>query len=327
MSNGEAQIDGIVRAQAAAWLARLRSEERSPQDEAGFRTWLAESTRHRQAFDSINMAWEAVGALGPERQSAARHRGRGVDARRRALVTGGVGTVALAGGFGVWRSAFAGVYATGIGEQRRVSLADGTLVILDTNTRIRVALGDQRRRVDLVKGRAHFDVAKDLVRPFVVTAADQQLVAVGTAFDVMRDKGSVAVVVVEGQVAVRLAPGAAAARTTTLVTPGRRVVFDGAPVREDRPDLARVTAWQSGRAVFDNEPVASAVAEMNRYSRRPIVVADQVAARMHVSGVYSTGDTEAFARSLATLLPLDVSLEPDRVTLSAIDPAPSQESS
>ena len=70
-----------------------------------------------------------------------------------------------------------------------------------------------------------------------------------------------------------------------------------------------------GRAVFENDTLAAAVAEMNRYSRRPIVIEGE-AAGMHVSGVYSTGDTEAFARSLATLLPLDVTLASDQVTLS-----------
>jgi transmembrane sensor len=307
-------MDGAIRAQAAAWLARLRSEERTAEDEAGFRAWLSESAAHRQAFDSINAAWEAAGALRPERQRpGGARRGERIDARRRMLVTAGVGALAVVGGLGVWRTAFAGVYSTAVGEQLRVTLDDGSQIILDTDTKLRVAYGAQRRAVALARGRAHFDVTRDVGRPFIVTAGDHQVVADGKTFDVTREQGSVAVVAIDGQVVVR----AAAAQPAVTVTAGRRVIYSGAPLREDRPDLAHVTAWQTGRAVFDNEPVASAVAEMNRYSRRPIVIADDAVGRMRVSGVYNTGDTEAFARSLAALLPLEVSAQGDRVMLAA----------
>ena len=101
-----------------------------------------------------------------------------------------------------------------------------------------------------------------------------------------------------------------AAVSSSCASAGRISVVDTPAV------LARVTAWRQGRAVFENDTLAAAVAEMNRYSRRPIVIEGE-AAGMHVSGVYSTGDTEAFAKSLATLLPLDVTLASDQVTLSA----------
>ena len=309
--------DGAVRAQAAAWLARLRSEERGRDDEAGFRAWLAESERHRHAFDAVNTAWEVAGGLAADSAlfvAPARREQRS----RRAVLAGAAGLVAAVAGAGVWREAFAGTYATGVGEQRRVALADGSLVILDTDTRVRVRLGDHTRAVSLIQGRAHFDVAKDAARPFVVSAGGEQVTALGTAFDVERHADAVSVVLMHGRVAIRREDAAPSAPPTTVLQPGDRVVVStAAPPRHDRPDLARLTAWQSGRAVFDNEPVAQAVAEMNRYSRRPIVIADPAVGALRVSGVYSTGDTEAFARSLSTLLPVEVSVESERVTLSA----------
>lgn len=299
-----------VRAQAAAWLARLRSEERAPADEAGFRAWLAESEIHRDAFDRINTVWEAAGALPREPRPK-----RAVAADRRAVLASGLALVAAGAGFGVWKAATAGVYATAVGEQRRVALDDGSLVILDTDSKIRVDLSDRRRTVQLLHGRAHFDVARDARRPFVVSAAGRQVAAGGAAFDVTRQKGELCVLVTSGEVAVfdpRLSG-------KQLVKKGARVTLADTTVapKRDKPDLARVTAWQQGRAVFDNDTLADAVAEMNRYSRRPIVIEGQAAKTMHVSGVYSTGDTEAFAKSLSTLLPLEVQLAPDQVTITA----------
>ncbi|HEX6859065.1 MAG TPA: FecR domain-containing protein [Caulobacteraceae bacterium] len=296
-----------ARAEAAAWLARLRSEERGPHDEAGFRAWLAESEAHRQAFDAVNTVWEAAGAL-----SAEPRRARSPD--RRMVLASALALVAGAGALGVWQGVFAGTYATEVGEQRRVALDDGSLIILDTDSKVRVDFEDRRRKVQLIRGRAHFEVARDARRPFTVEAAGKQVVALGTAFEVTRADHQVCVIVTKGEVAV-FDPKLAGKQ---LVSRGARVtITETAPPKVDQPDLARVTAWQQGRAVFENDTLADAVAQMNRYSRRPIVIEDAGAAQMHVSGVYSTGDTEAFARSLATLLPLDVDLAPDQVTIRA----------
>jgi transmembrane sensor len=295
-----------VRAQAAAWLARLRSDERRPEDEAGFRAWLAESELHRQAFDGVNTVWEAAGGLPrvPRRRTVE---------SRRAVMASLAAMVVGAGSIGVWRAATAGTYATAVGEQRRVALDDGSMIVLDTNSKVRVDLGDERRAVELIRGRAHFEVVRDARRPFVVDVAGKQVVAVGTAFEVTREKDEICVVVTKGEVAV-FDPKFTGKQT---VERGARVTLSDAGPKLDRPDLARVTAWQQGRAVFENDTVADAVAQMNRYSRRSIVIEDEVVAGMKVSGVYSTGDTEAFARSLATLLPLDVRVAAEQVTLSA----------
>ncbi len=295
-----------VRAQAAAWLARLRSEERGAQDEAGFRAWLAEDEAHQQAFDHVNTVWEAAGALPRE------PRRRRVESRR-AVMASAAALVVGAGTIGVWRAATAGTYATAVGEQRRVALEDGSMIVLDTDSKVRVGFGKERRAVELIRGRAHFEVARDARRPFVVEAAGREVAATGASFEVSRVKDELCVLAVKGELAV-FGPRMSGKQT---VAPGARVTLadTGAPT-VDRPDLTRVTAWRQGRAVFENDTLADAVAEMNRYSRRPIVIEGE-AAGMRVSGVYSTGDTEAFAKSLATLLPLDVKLAPTRVVITA----------
>lgn len=204
-------------------------------------------------------------------------------------------------------------YRTELGEQRTLALDDGSQVTLDTNTAIRVAFGEQRRSVELVSGRVHFVVAKDPARPFVVTAGQRQVIAIGTAFDVMREGDSVSVLLMEGKVVVR--DGSAQGPVESL-EPGDRLKFRrGAAVAQDRPDLSAVTAWQTGQAVFDDDPLSEAVAQLNRYQRRPIVIADARVGAMRISGSYKMGSSEAFAQSVSALLPVSVSETPSQIVL------------
>lgn len=314
-----------ARAEAAAWLARLRSEERTTDDERGFRAWLAESALNREAFEVTSAIFDMAGAAD---RSLLPARAAGPVSRRNFLRTGvGLAAASLAGVVVYLRSG--STYATAIGEQRTIVLEDGTRVQLDTNTEIRVSMSDDKRRVRLRKGRAHFDVAEDPARPFEVIAGAQSLTAARAHFDVSREGVVVAVLLEDGPVFIK--PGSikpedesADRATPRAVTPGLRLVFaDQKIVREERPEMSRAIAWRNGRLAFFEDSVSAAVAEMNRYTRRPIVILDPQIGEMRISGNYGVGDPEAFARSLALLLPVAVGLEKDRVTLRATQP-PSQ---
>jgi transmembrane sensor len=314
MSARHAERDArVVRAEAAAWLARLRSEERTAEDERGFRAWLAESEQHRAAFELTNSVFEMAGAA--ERGAARPH--EVVQVNRRHVLRAGVGFAAasIAGVAFYLRSGT--TYATEIGEQRNVSLEDGTLVNLDTDSEIHVSMNEERRRVKLRHGRAHFDVAEDLTRPFQVIAGQQLVVASMGRFDVSRDGALVAVLLEEGPVQVTQDIAAATLLPRTIM-PGELVVFaEDRVVREERPPLEQAMAWRHGRLAFFEEPLADAVAAMNRYTRRPLVILDAEIARMPISGNYSVGDPQAFATSISVLLPVQVELERNRITLRA----------
>lgn len=296
MQSRTLQIPRALKAEAASWLARLRNEERTALDEAAFQAWLAEDPLHAAAFDLVTNTWDAAGGLGiADRFEPAM-------GRRKVLAAGLAAMVAIST-ITAWQWMSPLTYETQLGEQRRIALTDGSSVTLDTQTLVRVSFTTNSRNVELVRGRAHFDVAKDANRPFRVNAAGREVVALGTAFDVARDGEKVAVLLVEGRIAVQ--PINATAHTkAAFLKPGERIVYDPHnAIRQERPDIDRATAWQEGRAVFDNQPLAIAVAEMNRYSRRPLVVTDADLAAMRISGTYSTRDAEAFARSVANLLP------------------------
>ncbi|HEY0282425.1 MAG TPA: FecR domain-containing protein [Rhizomicrobium sp.] len=300
-----------IRAEAAAWLARLRADDKNSGDERAFRAWLAEDPRHAAAFEAVTEVWEVAGVAWTE-PAASFPRPAGLT-RRKALLAG-VGSLAAAGiSFAFWQSAYAGVYETAIGEQKHVVLPDGSQAFLDTDTRIHAAYDSQMRIVALERGRCNFHVMESDERPFVVDAAAQRIVAARTTFDVRRDGDEVCVVMLQGSASIgsRNAP----ARRHEVLKSGERLVAADGRARIDKPNLVPLLAWQTGQAVFDNDTVAWAIREMNRYSVVKIEVTDPVVARMRISGVYRVGDNAAFALSIAALLPVVVELDTDQVRL------------
>jgi len=152
--------------------------------------------------------------------------------------------------------------------------------------------------------------------PFVVTAGDREVTALGTAFLVRRDEQRIAVTLVEGKVAV----ASSAASQPALLTPGERLTFthDRRPGKLDHPAVEKLTAWQRGKVPIDNLSLADAVAEMNRYSVVQLAIERPEAAQLRVSGIFSVGDSLSFARAVSQSYGLKVEEEPRRVVLSGL---------
>ena len=312
-----------IRAEAAAWLARLHAEDSDAADEAGFRAWLNTSPSHAAAFEAVDRVWSDVGGLTNLLGDAdlrtdfhvgglpVRERGR---TSRRALLAG-VGLLAVTGGSALfWRSASAKVYQTEVGEQKHVALDDGSQLFLDAKTRVAVAFSETERNVNMQYGRVNFRVVPDLKRPFVVEAAERKIVASRCNFDVRCEDGQVQVVLIHGEADVK--PASAPASQGQRLQAGERLVASNDVEKRDKPDLTRVLAWQSGYEMFDNQDLAQAAEEMNRYSTAKLAV-DPSVAGLKVSGVYRVGDNSAFAHSLTKLLPVTVRQIGDTYMLSA----------
>lgn len=219
-------------------------------------------------------------------------------------------------GICAWNVAYAGVLETGIGERREFALDDGSRIMLDTDTRVRVRMGDRSRHVSLERGRIGLSISVDTARPFEIEAAGRLVTAGSGLIDVRREGVSIAVAVVKG--AARVGPAdAPGAETATLKTGQRLTALAARPPQLDAPDLRKVTSWQSGQAVFEGSTLAQAAAEMNRYSTSRIEFADPAAAAMRISGVYEVGDTAAFADSIAVALPVRVKREGARLILAS----------
>jgi transmembrane sensor len=324
---------------ATVWRMRMDAPEWSAADEAAFQAWLAEDELHRRAFERTGQVWELVDsqAASPDimviRRDAldrAQRAARGRLARwrrpmlelprRRALAALAAGLL-VAAGLGAYQLLAPDVYATGRSERRVVTLADGSTLSLDAMTRVLVDYSDDARRLRLLKGQARFDVAHDVSRPFSVRAWDRTVVATGTAFNIDVFGGQARVTLIEGRVLVMPTaprPGQAApAAKPVELRAGEQLVASGeAPAKVVAGvDLQQATAWQQGKLMFDKEPLAEAVARMNRYSQRKIIVGDPVAGAAPVSGAFDAGNTKGFLEAVTTYLPITATDGPEGVTL------------
>ncbi|MGW8280070.1 FecR family protein [Sphingomonas aurantiaca] len=276
---------GDVNRSAAEWIARLNADDCSARDAADFHAWLAANPDHAARFERATDLWDMVPGTTPSRAPVT---------RRRAIAGLVALTATTAGGTIAFQAAHAATpYETGIGEQRRIALQDGSSLLLDATTRVRVIATAARRRLWLAHGRIDLTVAA-LTVPFTIDAGQGDLTAQAGRFDLRRDR--------DDRVTVTAIEGSAALGATRRIEGGERL----AQGRIDRPDLAATQAWTSGRAAFHDDSLATVAEEANRYSATRLVIADPAVARLRVSGMYRMGDNVALGRSLASLLAVRV---------------------
>ena len=208
-------------------------------------------------------------------------------------------------------------YETAFGEQRSILLADGSLVELNTQSRIEVEYSETERLITLSAGEAVFDVTKDLARPFRVRAGLAEVVAIGTRFNVYRQAGKIVVTVVEGRVAVTgaeidgevavksLLPGAGLGDPGNVVqlAEGNQVavLISGTLAEVQSVDPMNAIAWTDRRLIFDGDTLATVVREINRYNRRQLIIADSQLAERRISGIFdanSPGTLIAFLEAV-----------------------------
>ncbi len=213
---------------------------------------------------------------------------------------------------------------TGIGEQRTVPLADGSVVTLNTATEILLRFSPERRDVELISGQANFEVAKDPTRPFVVTAGDRSVRAVGTQFDVYKTADKVTVTLIEGKVAVIAteSPAMVAARARPeeiVLTAGEQLSFrvKAGAVERKSADIPRVEAWRARKLDFNDTPLTEAIAEANRYSGTQIVLDAPELKGARISGRFDAGRNDLFVEGLQGYFRLHVEQTPDhRIVLT-----------
>lgn len=198
-------------------------------------------------------------------------------------------------------------YVTAVGETRDVSLEDGSRIMLDTSSRVRISFAAGARDVELLEGQAHFDVAKDHTRPFRVRTRSAEVIAVGTSFDVAARPALTTVTLIEGRVNVRSTiEGSDGATHPESLTPGQQldITDEGQFLGKKPVRLSSVTSWQRGTIELDDVPLADALTTLNRYSNTKIVIdADHLQSR-RVSGVFVVGDVETEALVLQRFLGL-----------------------
>lgn len=332
------ETDGLsVKDAATAWFVRLRDEAASDGDRAAFEAWREADPAHAEAYREIERLWAGLDRI--DRRADGRNGANGTQAamagpvspraspptspsRRRALrrmaVAASVAVVAGAGAYGLTGPGRFADHRTGPGEQRRIVLADGSSAHLNTATALSLDLTADSRRVTLHTGEAHFEVARDAARPFVVDAAIGRIEALGTAFSVRRREGAVEVIVTEGKVAVSDHGQGAA---VVAVGQGVRVTDTGVAAVTGA-DAATALAWRRGRLVFDNRPLGEVLGELARYRRGRIVILDGAVEALPVTGSFAVADTDATLETIARTLPVRLRRLSDLLVLVDAAPAP-----
>lgn len=302
-------------AEAAVWITRLRDDSRNPAIRTAFKQWEQDPT-HKRAFKLVTEVWNDAGhlrriiSLVPVVRSRSNGRSRYFGVAAALVVLFAVGIFVYGRG---------DVFVTGIGEQQQVMLDDGSRIFLNTATRIVVNYASEARRVNVTRGEVLFDVAKRPDWPFIVTAGDRQVTALGTSFVVRRDPQRLVVTLVEGNVSVAEVlqsfrnespltnrPPADQAlnvspshRTYTLVPRQRLTFIEGQDPVLDTASIEESTAWRSGQVVMNEMLLSTAAAEMNRYSTLNAIVVKPEVQHLLVNGLFQAGDSASFANAVA----------------------------
>ncbi len=310
--------------QACAWLSKLHSGEFSPVQQQQLTAWRSADPAHDRAWRQAQTLWQGMEGLrgrtkpGSEALLQEHYRKPPLEHaaqpryRRRLLSLAVACSAILAMTVCYPPSLMQADYSTGKGEQRSVTLADGSRVTLNTASALAIHFDDSVRRVELLQGEAFFEVAKREHQPFVVTAEGSSVRAVGTAFNVQLRPSQTKVELVEGIVEIedgqhreRLHAG-----QTALIG------ADNIAIPTANPS-ANMALWRDGYLQFDGLPLREAVAQINRYRPGRVLLLNDALADKRVSGLFRLDALNQALASLKSAVPAlqTVSITPYLVVL------------
>ena len=335
-THSELNTDQTINEEAAEWLIRLDGDSAITQAERqALGEWMARSPEHRNKLNRLAAMWDKLNVLtelavplegaAPAKSAKPQQSwslsGVGAMAMAATFIVGFV-LLFQAGMFAAALDASNGAYTTAIGEQKTLQLADGSTLILNTNSQIKVGFDEQFRDIQLLHGEVHFEVAKNKHVPFRVFAGKGRVQAVGTAFTIYRAAQSVDVTVTEGRVAVASVTTpysselpANGKQTTEQPEPlaldiGSLVAGQGASIKPNQnagdqqpevvlddmaiysqSELQKRLAWHEGLIIFSGEPLEEVVAEISRYTEMQIEIPEAEVRALTVGGQFAVGDT------------------------------------
>ena len=323
---------------AAYWLVKLDSVDCKAEDRVAFERWKRENPEHEVVFNKIREGNSLMDSLLDHELIAELVEEARIETKPKFFTSWPVyaGAVAATICFmflGFLSSQFSQtetpqllvsnpeimVYETAIGERSTVPLSDGSVVTLNTNSKIEVEFDEAGRSIKLLQGQGFFDVAKDTERPFIVSAGDKRVIALGTAFDVrMHRPDLIEVTLVEGLIEVdfvddnngKIAQKAQTVTENTVISmkAGERLMADELESSHiSQTDTKAETIWLDGKVIFQDQALSEVVLEMNRYSTQKLIL--DSGSRPHalkVSGVFNTGRVSTFVEALTLMHPVTV---------------------
>lgn len=325
-----------ITAEACAWLAQLETGDLTAADIEAFREWLRRSPRHVAEIRRIaNMSLQLnvlTGMVDPIREAMDKYEpiiGKTRESvflrfRPAALVFSVLIVFAVAFTYVSWNNTHSQsmLITTETGEIRPVHLSDGTLVELNTDSRIEITYDRYKRRVRLLQGEAYFKVVHDSARPFLVYAGDKYVRDIGTAFVVRLLQENLNVTVFEGRIELAETPGliektykkpgsgdintgksGKPADTATMLKAGQAITLadgerKGKIMNKSANDLKRRLAWKEGLLDFSNTPLEEVIKELNRYSKLRIKIADPHLKTVKFGGIFRIDQTNQLLDAL-----------------------------
>jgi len=291
-------------AEASGWYFRLQAEDVTTAERDRFSCWLAQGAAQYEAWQEVQLLLGSLREPARRMREAEQARWKKPAGQRwlpKACAAAVVlMTIGLLAAQTPWLDRWRADYATGTGETRRIELADGSRLQLNTDSAVQIHLSSGRRQVRLLRGEAWFEVARDPTRPFVVESGTGTVTVVGTQFSVAQHNARTQVQVAQGKVAVSAGDGA-----PVYLEPGRAVEYQDRRLSEVHGfDPASGFAWRQRQLVFRQQPLADVVAQLNRYwPGRTLVLGDELRERQ-VSGVFDIDKPEAVLKALVHTLNL-----------------------
>jgi transmembrane sensor len=327
---------------AADWFVRLQSTEVSLEETLAWQAWLHENPANAEAFARIEEISQTLcdvpapaaapaALLARDRYDASVPIGDWKPRRAQRWPWAALGVAAsfalIALAFAISKTpAEAKAFETEVGENRSVTLADGSIVSLGGDTRIEVALSEDVRAIELTRGEALFKVAKDSARPFKVRAGDATIIAVGTEFNVERDSDRAVVSVTEGRVVVDPVTGLLPVSLlqefkpklrSVRVSAGQQTTAGRAGIEEPTKMEDPATGWQIGHLAFRLQPLRYVLEDVNRYAHKPIVLETESMGSLVVTGTVERENIGGWVKSLEHAFDLQATEEADQIVLRA----------
>lgn len=301
-----------VRDDAARWFVRLQEPAVSADEQQRFDAWLNQHPQHRDEFQLLQGLWTAADLLPAPRLKALAENQPARRERRpllRYAVAASVLAVAL--GLGLFSGlnhpgGYSAEFSTALGERKHVALPDGSVIDLNSRSRLQVHYEEDRRLIELSEGEAMFSVEHDSSRPFVVEAGSGKITVTGTRFDVRRDLTQTRVAVEQGTVKVQGhdAPDNEFINLTAGL--GTHVDAQGRVAAAYAVNPAELTAWRGGKLVFNNARLSEVAAEVSRYREQPLTVSNPGVANLRLTSVFKSDNTDALLKALPNILPVAI---------------------
>jgi len=327
--------------QASHWIAKL-DRKLSRDEEKDLKNWLQQSPLHRGVLFEMASLWDRMDSFSrlaslfppPEKSKRSYNFYTSMAACLVIVMFSGFFALAMVSPntFPSWLAPWQmkmldGRYETGVGEHSTVNLPDGSQVVLNTNSLIKVKYSSDARRFHLERGEVHISVAHDNSRPLSVIAGDKVVQAVGTAFNVqIFNEREVELIVTDGQVRVadrdknqgfEKVRQAVLPNTSLAVSKGEKIVLgakDAVVKKIETHDIEANLSWREGNLVFRGETLEQALQEISRYTDIEFDIADNDIKELRIAGMFKAGDV----KGLLTTLEKNFSIDHEQVQMNKV---------